>query len=201
MQQNSTRVWRALLQLAQATHAVLEREVPERAGLPAGGLAVLQLLRWHGGKTLRAIAAHLDVTPSTIDELLREMVRLGFTRRHAGSNGTDADVFELAPGGVAAARRIVAAQRERVGRSISHLPSDQREAAAALLETLAYELVTASPEFRITCAECWAFDAQECTKPSCAFRKARRVDLNPDLGEGPDDCPSSCVTRAIDILN
>lgn len=81
MQRNNTRIWRSLLVLAQATYAVQEREVPEGEGLPANGLAVLRLLRWHGGKTLRAIAAFVGVTTTTRDETIREMVRLRFVRR------------------------------------------------------------------------------------------------------------------------
>lgn len=196
MEQDSARMWRATLQLAQAAYAVLEREVPEAEGLPTNGLAVLRLLRWHGGKTTRAIAAFVGVGATTMDETIREMIRLGFVRRMSGSSSTDSAVFELAPQGLHAARRILIAQRERIGRSIAALPEDQHETAAALLETLAYELVADSAGFGITCAECWAFDARECIRASvaehCAFRRAQRADLDPDLGEAPDDCPSWC---------
>ena len=199
MQQDNTRIWRSLLQLAQATYAVLEREVPESEGLPANGLAVLRLLRWHGEKTLTAIAAFVGVTTATMDETIREMVSLGFVRRHSGSSGTDSAVFELAPQGVGVARRIVIAQRERIEGSIALLPDDQRETVATLLETLANELVADSTGFGITCAECWGFDARECVKANCAehcaFLSAQRSDLDPDLGEGPDDCPGSSSTR------
>lgn len=198
MRQGNSRTWRSLLQLAQATYAVLEKEVPESEGLPANGLPVLRLLRWHGGKTLSAIAAFVGVTPPTMDETMGEMVRLGFARRHSGSSDTVSDVFELAPKGVDAARRIIAAQRARIERSVARLPADQHEIAATLLETLAYELTSDSAGFGITCAECWALDVRECIRPSCAeycaFRRAQRADLDPDLSEGPDDCPSSCST-------
>ncbi len=196
MQQDNRRIWRSLLQLAQATYAVLEREVPESEGLPTNGLAVLRLLRWHGGKTLRAIAAFVGVTTTTMDETMREMVRLRFVRRHSGSSSTDSAVFELAPQGVDAARRIVIAQRGRIERSIARLPDDQHETAATLLEAMAYELVADSAGFGITCAECWALEVRECMKAGtaehCAFRKARRANLDPDLSEGPDDCPRWC---------
>lgn len=206
MEHDDTRIWRSLLQLSQATNAVLEREVAETEGLPTDGLAVLRLLRWHGGKTLSAIAAFVGVSTTTMNETMREMVTLGFARFHSGSSGEGRVIFELAPRGLDAARRIVIAQRERVERSIARLPDEQHEAAATLLETLAYELVADSPEFGITCAECWAFDARECVRASleehCAFRRARRADLDPDLGEGPDDCPawhSACTPECITL--
>lgn len=196
MPRDNTQVWRSLLQLAQATYAVLEREVPEREGLPANGLAVFRFLRWHGGKTLSAIAAFVGVTTTTMNETLNEMVRLGFVTCHEGSSSTDSDIFELAPQGIETARRIVAAQKERIEQSISRLPEGQHELAARLLETLAYELVAESAGFGITCAECWAFDARECMKVAstehCAFRRAQRANLDVDLSEGPSDCPCSC---------
>ncbi len=198
MQQETTQIWRSLLQLAQATYAVLEREIPENEGLPTNGLAVLRLLRWHGEKTLTAIASFVGVSTATMAETVREMVRLEFVEQHPGSSGTKADVFELSPLGVDVTRRIVTTQRDRIERSIARLPKGQHEAAAALLETLAYELVADSAGFGITCAACWALDARECIKPSsaahCAFRRAQRADLDPDLSEGPDDCPDSCST-------
>lgn len=198
MQQDHTRIRRSLMQLAQAAYAVLEREVPESEGLPTNGLAVLRLLRWHGEKTLRAIAAFVGVTAVTMDETIREMISLGFVRRHPGSSSTDAVVFELAPQGVNVARSVVATQRERIERSVARLPAEQRETAARLLDTLAYGLVADSAGFGITCAECWAHEARECAKTSsaeyCAFLRAQRADLNPDLSEGPDDCPSACST-------
>lgn len=100
MEQDNTRIWRSLLQLAQATHVVLEREVPESEGLPTNGVAVLQLLHWHGGKTLGAIAAFVGVTTTTMDETIREMIRLGLVRRCSESSSADSAVFELAPLGV-----------------------------------------------------------------------------------------------------
>lgn len=200
MGQDNTRVWRSLLQLAQAAYAVLEREVPESEGLPTNGFAVLRFLRWHGEKTLGAIAAFVGVTTATMDETIREMIRLGFIRRHSESSSTGSAVFELAPLGLDATRRIVIAQRERIARSVAQLPEDQHESAATLLETMAYGLVADSTGFGITCAECWAFDARECVKTSiaehCAFLRAQRADLDPDLGEGPNDCPCSCSMGA-----
>lgn len=199
MQQDNAQIRRSLLQLAQATYAVLEREVPEREGLPNNGLAVLRLLRWHEGKTLAAIAAFVGVTTATMDETIREMVRLRFLKRPAESSGENSTVFELAPLGVDTVRRIIAAQHERIERSIARLPKDQQDTVATLLETLAYELVADSAGFGITCAECWALDVRECISAgsgeNCAFRKAQRADLDPDLSEGPEDCPNSCSVR------
>ncbi len=199
MQKQNTQVWRSLLQLAQATYAVLEREVPEEAGLPTNGLPVLRLLRWHGGKTRTAIAAFVGMTAATMDETIQEMLRLGFVRVHAGATNNQSDVFELAPRGVDVARRIASAQRERIERSITALSGDQYEAAATLLETMAYNLIADSTGFGITCAECWAFDAHECIKPTsakhCAFRQAQMAELDPDIFEGPDDCPGVASTQ------
>lgn len=195
MPQDTTQIWRSLLQLAQATYAVLEREVPEYEGLPTNGLAVLRLLRWHGGKTLEAISAFVGVTPTTMDETVREMVRLGFINRSSESSLTDSAVYALAPLGVDVARRIVIAQRKRIEKLIACLSDDQQAIAASFLETLAYELVADSAGFGITCAECWALDTRECIKTdaaeSCAFRKAQRAQLDPDLSEGPNECPCS----------
>jgi DNA-binding MarR family transcriptional regulator len=196
MQQDTTQAWRSLLQLAQATYAVLEREIPENEGLPANGLAVLRLLRWHGGKTLSAIAAFVGVTTATMDETMREMVRLGFVRRGPETSSEDSPVFELDALGVDVSRRVVVAQRKRIERSLARLPEGQQEAAAAILETLAFDLVADSPGFSITCAECWALDVRECVKSAsaehCAFRLAQRADLDPDLSDGPSDTPAPC---------
>ncbi len=205
MQQDNTRIWRSLLQLAQATYAVLEREVPESEGLPTHGVAVLRLLRWHGEKTVSAIAAFVGVTNTTMDETLREMLRLGFIKHRSEASDADSTVVELAPLGVDVARRIVNAQRRRVERSIACLTEDQQETAATLLETLAYDLVSDSPGFGITCSECWALDMRECVKPEsgehCSFRKAQRADLDPILDESPDDCPTPCAHRASQYVN
>lgn len=199
MRQDHTQIWRSLLQLAQATYAVLEREVPESEGLPTNGLPVVRFLRWHGEKTLSAIAAFVGVTTASMDGTLKVMLKMGFVRHATEPSSTDLSLFELAPNGVDAARRIVASQRSRIERAIARLPVDQHAKAAALLETLAYELVADSAGFGITCAECWALDARECVKTDsydqCAFRKAQRADLDPDLSEGPDDCPNACSTR------
>lgn len=205
MLRDNSRIRRSLLQLAQATYAVLEREVPESEGLPTNGLPVLRLLRWHGGKTSRAIAAFVGVDATTMDETLRAMVQLGFIRHDSGSTSAGLPVFELASHGVEAARRIIVAQRKRIETSFACLPEDQHETVATLLDTLAYELVGDSTGFGITCAECWALDVQECVKTGfdepCAFRKAQRADLDPDLGQGPDDLPSSRSTRAAQYVD
>ncbi len=205
MQQEHTQVWRSLLQLAQATYAVLEREIPECEGLPTNGLAVLRLLRWHGEKTLPAIAAFVGVPAASMDETIGEMVRSGFIRRPPESSGATPDVFELAPQGVVVAKRIITSQRDRIEQAIARLPDDDHEAAATFLEALAYELAADSAGFGITCAECWALDVRECIKPAsdeqCAFRRAQRADLDPDLGEGPDECPGrtlACAAQYVD---
>lgn len=95
-------------------------------------------------------------------------------------------------------RRIIAVQRDRIERLITRLPDDRQETVAMLLETLAFELVADSAGFGITCAECWALDVRECigtgSEEHCAFRRAQRADLDPDLGEGPDDCPRTFLT-------
>lgn len=196
MQQPNTRICRSMLQLAQATYTVLEREVPESEGLPGDGLAVLRLLRWLGGKTQRAIAAFVGVPSTMMDETLLEMVRLGLIKQHSGSNSTDSIVFKLAPGGVASMRRIIAAQRKSIERSIAHLSEDQHETIVMLLETMAYELVSNSAGFGITCAECCALDVHECIRMDsndfCAFRRAQRADFDPDLSEDSDDVPCTC---------
>lgn len=196
MLRDNVRIWRSLLQLGQATYAVLEREVPESEGVPAHGLAVLRLLRWHEGKTLSAIAAFVGVTVATMQETVDEMLRLGLVRHQLESKGMRSVVFELAPQGLDAANRIIAAQRNRIERSVARLPTDQHEMAATILESLSYELVADSAGFAITCAECWAFSARDCVKSSvsrsCAFLRAERSDLDPDLIEGMNDCPSLC---------
>ncbi len=195
MHDNNTQIWRSLLQLAQATYAVLEREIPESEGLPTNGLAVMRLLRWHGTKTLGAIAAFVGVNTVMMDEVLREMVRLRFIRHESESSSGDTEAFELAPLGIEVTRRIILAQRDRIERSVAQLDKDQQEIAATMLEKLAYELVADSAGFGITCAECWALDVRECTSANssehCAFRKAQRANLDFDLSEGPGDCPCS----------
>lgn len=196
MQQYSTEVWRSLLQLGQAAHTVLEREVPESQGVPTNGLAVLRLLRWHGGKTSTAIAAFVGVTPAAMDVTMREMMRQHFVKRQSTMSNSQSVVFEIAPPGLDVARRIIAIQRDRIDRSLTRLSAEQYELAAQLLETLARDLVVDSVEFAIACAECWAFDARECVTAGredyCAFRKAHRAVLDPDLSEGPEECAGSC---------
>ncbi len=205
MQQDQTRIWRSLLQLSQATYAVLEREVPEAEGLPTNGFAVLRLLRWHGEKTLSAIAAFVGLGTSAMRETMYEMVNRGLVRGPVEPNVLDSSVFELAPLGVESARRIFDIQRTRIQRCISRLPEGQLATVATLLETLAYELAADSTGFGITCAECWAMDAQACLQPGagdhCAFRRAQRADFDPDLGEGPDDCPSACSQCPTEFIN
>jgi len=205
MQQEKIQVWRSLLQLAQATYAVLEREIPDCEGLPTNGLAVLRFLRWHGGKTLSAIAIFVGVSTALMEETISEMVRMGFIRGAKESDGETQGVFELAPEGVAVAKRINASQRDRIEQAIARLPGGNLEEASALLAGLAYELVADSTGFGISCAECWALDTQECVKAGaeecCAFRKAQVAELDPDLSQGPDDCPVACASCAPQFIS
>lgn len=199
MQQDNTRIWRSLLQLDQSLYAVQEREVPESEALPAHGLAVVRLLRWHGKKTLSALAANTGVTSSTMEDTIHELLRLGFIRYRSESDGTDATWVELAPHGVDVTRRIVIEQRRRIERSSAYLPEDQQITAATLLGTLAYDLISDSPGFGVTCSEYWTLDRMECAKPDSVeyglFRKAQEADLDFILDNGPVDGPSHGSTR------
>lgn len=193
MQDETTRIWRLLLQLAQATEAVLEREIPRNNGLPTHGLPILRLLRWHGPKTATAISAFLEVSIAQAQEALDEMVGVGFIRQTTSNNDEECDTYELAPGGLHAASQTILAQRSHIQHTIEQLSSEYRMAAGDFLDSLVSGLVSDSESFGIDCAECWAFDVRECVKSgtarSCAFRKAHCANLDPDPDEGPDDCP------------
>ena len=200
-------MWRALLQLGQATYSVLEREIPEVEGLPLHGLPVLRLLRWHGPKTVPAITAYLGLSAEAADDAIGALLAGGYVR-HGEAEGLA--VIELDAAGVQTARRIVDAQQARIGQAIHRVPPEHRELLAALLEQLAFGLVSDCAGIAMTCASCWAFDTRECVKHdanvNCAFCQARYTSLDVDLSETATDAPtirhdaaqmgSKCFTHA-----
>lgn len=190
MDDDTTRLCRALLQLSQATEAIITKETPANEGVPEDGAAILRLLRWHGPKTIDAIANFVRLPIERTTETIGLMVESGFIRN---ASATDTAVVELAAEGVAVARRIAVAQRNRVQQAAERLSSQQRETAANLLEELVGGLVGESESFKILCSECWAFDARECIKGSpaddCALVCSDSANLDPNLQEGPEDCP------------
>lgn len=195
------RMRQALLQLAHATYSILEREIPESEGLPTEGLAVLRLLRWQGPKTLKAITIFLGVPEDRAREVVNEMVACGAFREREESSASANPTIELAAMGIQIGRTIVDRQRKRAHQALEQLPLEQREAAAGMLEALAFGLVADRTDSGMTCAVCWAYEPSTCAQsPSdshCAFRKAQRALPDPDLGEGEDEPPAcNCLQPA-----
>ncbi len=184
---------RSLLQLAQVTHAVLEREIPELESLPPNGFATIRLLRWHGPKTLRAIASFLDAPIELAATAVNQLLGGGFVRSSDGSDDGSEPAIELAPAGLQTAQRIIQEQHERLRRATDRIAPEHRALAAQIMEQIAYGLTVDSAGFGIVCAECWAMDVRECVQSQsaqrCAFRRAERAELDPDLSEGVDDAP------------
>ena len=184
---------RPLLQLAQATYAVFEREIPELEGLPPNGFAIIRLLRWHGPKTLKAIAIFLGVPIELASIAVNQMLGGDFVRPSDSTDDGSEPAVELAPQGLETASRIIQAQHERVQRATDCISPEHRALAGRIMEQIAYSLTVDSTGFGIVCAECWAQDVRECLQPEseqrCAFRRAERAQLDPNLSEGVDDAP------------
>lgn len=189
--------WRALLQLAQATYTAFEREIPEAEGVPAHGLALLRLLRWHGPKTMSAIAAYLNLPADGVVALIDEMHGAGFVRVQDTSEAGGDLVYELDSRGAQVSRQIIITQRSRIEELMRGVSEDELGALVRTLEKVAFGLVSECRGGGMTCAACWAFDTREClsrgVQEACMFHQAGYTQLDPSSEERADEAPSNFV--------
>jgi DNA-binding MarR family transcriptional regulator len=190
-------VWRSLLQLAQVVSQTLEEDVPGFAGVPPGGQDVLRLLRWHGPKTITAIADSLGIAWRDAEHLMKRLAAAALVR---ASGGDGASRYDLSDEGLRAVRRIIVVQRERVESVLNTVEPDHREIVATVLVQLASGLIQRSPGFETVCASCWAHDPRECVKPDaeefCAYRVARRGEHAPGSREGTTEGTAAPASAA-----
>lgn len=116
----------------------LSREISlESEGLLTNGLTVLRLLRWHGPKTINAIADFLGVSWENANHTVAAMLAHGAVTQSALSEDEQRATIELAPAGVLVLRKIIVAQRKRVETALERVPHDRRPLATDACSGLA----------------------------------------------------------------
>ena len=174
--------WRVLLELAQITTVLLEREIPQDLGLPPGGSSILRALRWGGPQSFSALTQLLNVSPETASHDVQAMEQAGWIQPAHPANPLDRDAIELTPEGVCLADRLVDEQQACVQRTFAALGEPHRLQVRAALQQLTEGLVAQSRSFSIVCAQCWAYSPEDCARPDaaacCPFLKTRRAVLD-----------------------
>ena len=94
---------------------------------------VLVLLDDHGALTMRDLAGHLDVNPSTVTRVVDALVEKGLIERAAQGDDRRSVVAELAPPGRKLLAQVMKRRRALVDATLRRLtPAAQQQLAASL---------------------------------------------------------------------